>query len=73
MELQFPLLGVDKGRTTSQQPQLTTPAIKNMRPYDTLDSRARGGQRPGLDKKYSEQISATTNPIVALCSVTVVV
>lgn len=73
MELQFPLQGIDKGRTTSKQPKLTSPDIKNMRPYDTLDNRARGGQRPGLAKKYDEQISDSENPIVAVCSVTVVV
>lgn len=73
MILEFPFHGVDKGRTTSQQLRLTSSDIKNMRPYDTLDNRARGGQRPGLNKKFDEQISAAENPIVAICSVTKVV
>ena len=30
------------------------------------------GQRPGLDKKYSQQIGGTPSPIVAMCSVTVI-
>ncbi len=71
MRIPFPLQGKDKGRTTSDQPLLTSPDMKNMRPYDTLDNRARGGQRPGLSKRFSEQISSAANPIVAVCTVTI--
>lgn len=72
MDLQFPLQGEDRGRTTSQQPFLTSPDIKNMRPYDTLGNRVRGGQRPGLAKRFNQQIGGDTKPIVAMCSVTVI-
>ncbi len=68
----FPLQGIDKGRTTSEQPIATSPDLNNVRPYDTLDNRARGGQRPGLDKLYTQQISGIAAPIVAMCSVTIV-
>ncbi len=46
--------------------------MNNMRVYDTLDERARGGQRPGLDKRYSQQIGGDAVSIVAICSVTTV-
>ncbi len=68
----FPLQGIDKGRTTSEQPIATSPDLNNVRPYDTLDNRARGGQRPGLDKLYAQQIGGLAGPIVAMCSVTIV-
>lgn len=72
MRIPFPLQGIDRGRATPDQPILTSFDIKNMRPYDTLDNRVRGGQRPGLRKRYSQQIGANAVPIVAITSVTVV-
>jgi len=45
--------------------------MNNVRPYDTLDDRARGGQRPGLDKwGDGDQIGAAEQPVVAMCIVT---
>ena len=72
MRVPFPKKGIDKGRAASEQPQETSPDMNNMRLYDTLDNRARGGQRPKTDKKYAQQIGGGTAPIVAVCSVTVV-
>lgn len=72
MELLFPLKGKHKGLPVSKQPPDTSPDLNNVRPYDVLDERARGGQRPGLDKLYSERIGYLPFPIVAMCSVTVV-
>ena len=72
MKLRFPFKGIDKGRAACEQPGETSPDLNNVRPYDTLDNRARGGQRPGLDKLYSQQIGSEVAPIVAICSVTVV-
>ncbi len=67
MRIPFPLSGIDKGRTTSNQPLLTSPDMKNMRPYDTLGNRARGGQRPALDKwGNGDQIGAAEQPVVAM-------
>lgn len=70
MKLRFPLQGIDKGRATSEQPENTAPNMSNVRPYDTLDNRARGGQRPGLDKwGAGTQIGAAEQPVVAMCVV----
>ena len=67
MKIQFPFKGIDKGRATSEQPQATSPRINNMRVFDTLDNRARGGQRPGLDKwGAGTQIGAAEQPVVAM-------
>ncbi|MBE3139515.1 MAG: hypothetical protein IMZ53_02925 [Thermoplasmata archaeon] len=72
MEFPFPILGIDRGRSTRKQPNLTAYKLQNVRPYDTLSTRIRGGQRPGLDKLYAQQIGGAAQPIVAMCTVTVV-
>ncbi len=66
----FPLLGLNKGRTTSRQPFATAFGMNNVRLYDVLDSRARGGQRPGLDQWGNEDLLGdANNPVVAICVV----
>ena len=74
MKLRFPHEGIDKGRALNEQPQMTSPHINNVRPYDVLDNRMRGGQRPGLDKwGNGDQIGAAEQPVVAICVVSSVV
>ena len=72
MELLFPFKGFHKGLPAGKQPAGTCSDSQNVRPYDALDDRGRGGQRPGMDKKYAQQIGGTAYPIIAMCSVTVV-
>ncbi len=70
MKIPFPSKGIDKGHAANQQAPDTTSDIKNMRLYDTLDDRARGGQRPGLDKwGDGDQIGAAEQPVVAIVTV----
>ena len=70
MRITFPMLGLHKGAAGSNQPSLTSPDMNNVRPIDALDGRARGGQRPGLDKwGAGTQIGATERPVVAMCVV----
>jgi len=70
MKLPFPFLGLDKGRAAHQQPPITSPDMSNVRLYDTLDNRARGGQRPGLDKwGAGTRIGGAEQPVVAIISV----
>lgn len=70
MKIPFPSKGIDKGHAASQQAPDTTSAISNMRLYDTLDDRARGGQRPGLDKwGDGDRIGAAEQPVVAMITV----
>ena len=65
----FPLMGLNKVVSIAKQPQLTSGYLNNVRPFDVLEGRARGGQRPGLDKIFSTQIGGATTPVVALCQV----
>ncbi len=74
LNIPFPFEGIDKGGNTSQQKPLSSPDMNNMRVYDTLDNRARGGQRPGLDKwGAGTQIGAAEQPVVAICIVSSVI
>ncbi len=73
MRIPFPFKGVDKGRAAHQQALETSSNMKNIRLYDVLDDRARGGQRPGLDKwGDGDQIGDTDIPVVAICVVSTV-
>lgn len=74
MKLRFPYEGIDKGRALNEQPNMTSPNMNNVRPYDVLDNRMRGGQRPGLGKwGNGDQIGAAEQPVVAICTVSSVV
>jgi hypothetical protein len=71
VQFQFPMQGKDENWAVSQQPNLTSFDLLNVRPYDVIENRVRGGQRPGLDKwGNGDQIGGDTSPIVAICSVT---
>ena len=72
MDLLFPYKGYHKGLGAEKQPAATTPYIQNMRVIDNQDNRFRGGQRGGLKKEYSEQISSSAMPIVLLIQITTV-
>ncbi len=69
--LPFPYHGIDLGHVTSQQPEFTSPDLKNVRPHDVLDNRMRGGQRPGLAKWGAGTLMGGigNQPVVAICTV----
>jgi hypothetical protein len=70
MELQPPLLGIDKSGAAAKQPALTSPDMNNVRPIDSLEGRTRMGQRPGLDKwGAGTQIGGVEQPVVCMCLV----
>ena len=74
VELQFPIMGKSEITAAAKQPQLTSPDMNNVRPQDVAENRIRGGQRPGLDKRYSQQIGSDSEyPIIALLQVTLVI
>lgn len=72
MNLLFPHKGYHKGLGAEKQPVGTTPYIQNMRVIDQQDNRFRGGQRPGLQKAYDQQIGGLASPVVILTYITVV-
>lgn len=70
MDILFPIKGLHKGFMTEKQPGLTTFRMLNVRPYDTLSNRLRGGQRPSLDKwGNGDRIGDANQPVVAMCTV----
>ena len=72
--LKFPIRGISKSRVPEDQPKATSPDMNNVRPFDVLDERIRGGQRPGMVKRYSERVTnvaAGTGPVVGMCEVSV--
>ena len=69
IRLSFPLLGLSENWPYNDQPALSSPHLQNVRAYDVLEKRARGGQRPGLRKLYSQQIGGDTKRIDCLVSV----
>jgi len=73
MKIAFPHRGYHKGAPTTAQPEGTSPRLNNVRSYDSLDDRARGGQRPGVDKWSTTQVSGVfDSPIVEMVQVTIV-
>jgi len=72
MKLSFPVKGIHKGVAASSQPEMTSPDMLNVRPYDVLERKVRGGQRPGQKKWGTGNQILATFPIVAICSATVV-
>ncbi len=73
-QIMFPLLGINKGRVTSQQPFATASRMLNVRLYDVLDGRARGGQRPGQTPwGNGDLVGAANNPVVAMCVVSSII
>ena len=72
IELPFPFLGLNTGEAVDKQPLYTSGHLNNVRPYDVMEIRKRGGQRPGLDKKYSEQIGTQGFPVVAMTEITMI-
>lgn len=69
-EFTFPLKGKHVGSPSSKQPPKTSRDLNNVRPYH--DGKACGGQRPAVDKKFTDQIGGGAFPVVAMCSVTIV-
>jgi len=70
-EFTFPIKGKHVGAPASKQPPGTCRELNNVRPY--YKGQFVGGQRPGLNKKFSAyRIGGAAKPIVAICSVTVV-
>ncbi len=69
MELVFPLRGLNENWAFGRQPEGTTPDALNVRAYDSVDSRLRGGQRDGASKYFADVINGS-NAIQAIDSLT---
>lgn len=62
VDLSFPVKGYDEGWAYKAQPEGTSPDCLNVRPYDVLSQRLRGGQREGLSKWTAAALNGV-NPI----------
>jgi hypothetical protein len=72
MEFTFPIRGKYMGLPSDKQPLLTSPDLNNMRPLNPKTGRVCGAQRPGLSKRYTQQIASVAGPVVVMGSVTIV-
>lgn len=70
-EFPLPIKGIYYGFPVDKPPQSTSGYMNNVRAIDVLEGRVRLGQRPPLDKVYSEQIAGIAGPIVETFSITV--
>jgi len=70
-KFRFPVLGINRNFAASTRPDYTSSDMNNVRPFDVLEERARGGQRPGMRKAYNQDIGNGT-PIVKMTQITTV-
>jgi len=59
LELNFPFKGINEIPANRQQPEGTTHDALNVRPFDSLEERLRGGQRGGLAKYFADVVNGT--------------
>jgi len=71
-EWPLPIRGVDYSTPQDKENPANSSYMLNVRPFDVLERRIRLGQRPGMDKLYSQQITGATAKINWLGFVTVV-
>lgn len=69
-KITFPFQGLNENQSFENQPKGTSPTVLNVRAYDALQNRVRGGQRPGLSKWGDGDDIGSTNAVIAITSVT---
>lgn len=73
IKLPFPFKGLNSAIALSNQPPLTSPAMLNVRPCDVAENRVRGGQRPGMDLAYQQNLGGENGTaVIAIGQVTIV-
>lgn len=70
-EFVFPLAGIDSSNEFWRQPPLTSRDAQNVRSFESLTQRGRGGSRPGITPYIPDQV-AGDNPIQCLNFVTII-
>lgn len=61
IQLPFPLRGIDENWAFDKQPEGTASAALNVRPFDAIDHRLRGGQRDGLSKYLTAAVNGSNH------------
>ncbi len=71
LELQWPAGGVATRSSHAAEPFYTSPAALNVRSFDAIQQRQRGGSRAGMTKAYYQQLGSG-NPVRLLANLTYV-
>ena len=58
LRIRFPLGGLDRRRSYRQSPPFSTPDCLNVGPTGTIESRDRGGSRPGLMQSHQDDLGS---------------
>lgn len=66
MRLSFPLGGLDRRASARQQRPYTTPDCSNVRPTGTIESRERGGSRPGLVQSHQDDLGSNVRFLIPM-------
>lgn len=61
IQLPFPLRGLDETWAFDKQPEGTAADALNVRPFDAIDHRLRGGQRDGLSKYLTDAVNGSNH------------
>lgn len=56
LEWTYPVAGIDRQEEFQEQPALTTAVAKNVRAFESLSDRGRGGSRPGISKYLADTV-----------------
>lgn len=64
VKLPFPIRGLHAGESDAQQPPLFCTDCLNVRPFDTIGGRKRGGKRPGLAKVLNQALAGRVDKIL---------
>lgn len=65
VDIPWPMKGLVENAAYGNTPDMTTLDCLNVRPYDALEKRLRGGQRTGQSKYLADQVNGS-NPIQAI-------
>ncbi len=68
IDIPFPFSGINEVAANRRQPESTTPDALNVRPFDAIAGRRRGGQRNGIGKYITSAVNGT-NAIQAINAV----
>lgn len=63
LPLTFPQKGIDTGGPVALQPPGTTPVGQNVRVYEALSERGRGGSRSGITKYVAQQLPSGSHAV----------
>jgi hypothetical protein len=61
IDLSFPVKGLDENWAYKAQPEGTSPDCLNVRPYDVISQRLRGGSRAGISRYFANPVNGTNS------------